>query len=182
MVEICGKQWLKWFEQQMSCRFVALKSKWENLILASVTQWIHSRYIWTMRNNFHIAYYALKIARRVVTGSRGWGGGAPLQAGAAPGRRGGEVSLLPHRALDRLQPHSCGCESRRGDYMAGVCGGRARPRDKVNPPCVWSGGCWLYSLDKCRDWLLPPLCVVLPERLPWWNTKTTEQRWIDVPG
>lgn len=78
-----------------------------------------------MRNNFHIAYYALKISPRVsLVASVGVDGVQRLrgatQAGAAPGRRGGEVSLLPHRVLDKLQPHSCGWESRRGDYMAGV--------------------------------------------------------------
>lgn len=40
--------------------------------------------------------------------------------GEVEGDSGRMPACLPRRAPDRLQPHGCGCESRRGDYTAGV--------------------------------------------------------------
>lgn len=62
----------------------------------------------------------------------GWGG---VGGKYVCTKKRGEGSRLAPSVLDRLQPHSCGCGSRRGDYRASVMWPRD-PHDEVKPLCV----------------------------------------------
>lgn len=148
--EFCGKQWMKWFgtEDELKFFLYCFEVKVGKLGVFSISSW-HQRHnectratFQFTRNHFHIevlCYEQISLGFS-CPGSGGWEG--PHRSSGAPGKE-------EERAASCLTvcwtDYSLIAVDVKADEVITwpVWCGRARPCDKVNPPCVCSSGCCL---------------------------------------